>query len=226
MCIISSKHSVHVPNRPFKIPETFLLPLRRNVHPSSYPLIPFSANCCAREQRPVPKDRKNQFFLSLSLSKRIFDQRKKGKGEESNDDAAGARLGQNRKGLIYPCGGIALRGNRHVFTRVIPNRDRITAFRRASNLIATRALAASPKIHYMYPCSACSCPLEREGRNAAKGEEEEGKKNREREKKKEKRGGRREDENEGEKHSRIMPRCEMHGSPRIITSARPPRQES
>lgn len=165
-------------------------------------------------------------FFSLSLSKRIFDQRKKGKGEESNDDATGARLGQNRKGLIYPCGGIALRGNRHVFTRVIPNRDRITAFRRASNLIATRALAASPKIHYMYPCSACSCPLEREGRNAAKGEEEEGKKNREREKKKEKRGGRREDENEGEKHSRIMPRCEMHGSPRIITSARPPRQES
>ena len=31
-----------------------------------------------------------------------------------------------------------MRGNRHVFARVIPNRDRITAFRRASNLIASR----------------------------------------------------------------------------------------
>lgn len=186
MYIISSKHSIHVSNRPFKILETFLLLLNRNIYAHTLLLLsPYSPQIVARHD-PSQKIGKINFLsrLSLSLSKKIFDQRKKGgREEESNDDAADARFpvsAQNRKGLIYPCGGIALRGNRHVFTRVIPNRDRITAFRRASNLIATRALAASPKIHYIYT-------LTRVPWNAAKRERERGGKEKRKEEKREER---------------------------------------
>lgn len=108
MYIISSKHSIHVSNRPFKIPETFLLLLNRNIYAHTLLLLsPYSPQIVARHD-PSQKIGKINFLsrLSLSLSKKIFDQRKKGgREEESNDDAADARFpvsAQNRKGLIYP----------------------------------------------------------------------------------------------------------------------------
>lgn len=78
--IISSKHSIHVSNRPFKIPETFLLLLNRNIYAHTLLLLsPYSPQIVARHD-PSQKIGKINFLsrLSLSLSKKIFDQRKKG----------------------------------------------------------------------------------------------------------------------------------------------------